>query len=92
MLHGKLRAIFSTEPVVYPADLLPRLQSLLSALADLDCAHERAVEGIEHGEADPGLKARRLASLNESHRQRREPYVRDLAHLEAGMRAMLGQD
>jgi hypothetical protein len=75
---------------IYPAELQPLLQSLFSTLADIDYAHDCDVERLEKGAGDSLLKEQTKAKLDEEHRQRREPYVQQIALLEAEFRAKVG--
>jgi hypothetical protein len=63
---------------MYPADLLPVLQSLLSTLADIDLAHQSEVEAVRSSSVEESLKQALIRELQERHGERREPYVRQL--------------
>jgi hypothetical protein len=65
---------------MYSPDLQPLLQSLLGTLADIDFEHER--DTINSSTMDTNLKIRVLEKLREHHRQRREPYLQQLAILQ----------
>ena len=67
---------------VYSPELLPLIQSLLATLADIDFAHEREIERLERRVDDWAVKQRRMA-MEQAHRERRAPYVQQLAELEA---------
>jgi hypothetical protein len=58
------------------------LQALLSTLADIDFAFENDLEVVENSTTDEVLKRKVLGKLHEQHRERREPYLRQLATLE----------
>ena len=74
--HEKDRAA----PVYSPA-LLPLMQSLLTTLANIDAEHEHEVGRVTRSTAPASLKPHLLAKLTERHRERREPYVQQLAIL-----------
>jgi hypothetical protein len=67
----------------YSPSILPLMQSLAATLADIDFAHERDIEFIEGRAGDPALKARRLRTIKQEHRERRAPYVQELAALQS---------
>lgn len=73
---------------VYPPDLQPLLQSILAALADIDLVHDSEVAIVRDSAADEWLKQTVIRKLDERHRERRAPYVRQLAALEARIRAL----
>jgi hypothetical protein len=58
------------------------MQSLLSALADIDFAYEHERERISRSTTDAGLRTRLLESLRERHCERREPYTQQLTILQ----------
>ena len=66
---------------VYDPLILPRLQSLLATLADLDVAHASNVIVIESRPMDDARKDRLVADLWQTHCRRRAPYVREIAAL-----------
>ena len=82
--HGQHRRFQETTNAdrVYPPDILPRLQSLLADLADIDLACGKRLEAIEHGLGDESLKRRRIARLWQHHQERRAPYVAALEELQ----------
>jgi hypothetical protein len=67
----------------YSPSILPLMQSLAATLADIDYSYERDIEFIEGGTGDPALKARRLRAIKQEHRERRAPYVQELAALQS---------
>jgi hypothetical protein len=71
---------------VYSPDILPRLQSLLADLADIDCACKRKLEIIERSFGDESLKRRKIAELWRDHQERRAPYVAALEELQEQVR------
>jgi hypothetical protein len=64
------------------------LQSILAALADIDVVHASEVAIVRDSDADEWLKQTVIRRLVERHRERRAPYVRQLAALEARIRAL----
>jgi hypothetical protein len=74
------------QPRLYSPDLQPLLQSLLATLADIDFEHERERDTISTRTADMNLKIRLLEKLREHHRERREPYIQQLAILQERIR------
>jgi len=74
-------------PKVYAPDILPRLQSLLATLADLDVAHGSNLLVIESRPMDEARKDRLIADLWQSHCRRRAPYLREIESLRARMNA-----
>ena len=59
-------------------DVQHALRVLIDALIDIDLEHERQRENLSKSSLDPASKHRMLKKLGEQHRQRREPYVRQL--------------
>ena len=70
-------------PGTYSADILPLLQSLLAALADIDFGFQKDRETILKSPIDEPLKQRAIATLAKRHRERRDPYLRELDKLES---------
>jgi hypothetical protein len=60
----------------------------LATLADIDLAHEGDVETVRNSGAEEWLKQTVIRRLEENHRRRREPYVRQPEVLEARIRMM----
>lgn len=75
---------------VYSPDLLPRLQSLLADLADIELACQQKLEEIEHRLGDESLKRKRIALLWQEHQERRAPYVAALEELQKKARDCFG--
>ena len=75
-------------PRIYSPDLQPLLQSLLGTLADIDFEYERECDQINSRTMDMNLKIRLLEKLKQRHRQRREPYLQQLAILQERIRRM----
>ena len=61
-------------PRLYAPDVQPRLQSL----ADLDFDYERERKRISSATEDSNLRVRLLRKLADTHRERRDPYIRHL--------------
>ena len=74
------------QPRMYSPDLQPLLQSLLGTLADIDFEYERECDQISSRTMDMNLKIRLLEKLKQHHRQRREPYLQQLAILQERIR------
>ena len=72
---------------VYDPLILPRLQSLLETLADLDVAHASNVIVIESRPMHDARKDRLAADLWQPHCRRHAPYVREIAVLRERMDA-----
>jgi hypothetical protein len=64
------------------------LQSLLATLADIDFAYESDLEVVQNSTTDEVLKRTVIKKLQECHRERRAPYVQQLATLQERMVAM----
>ena len=77
---GRAHEADRAAPVSSPA-LLPLMQSLLATLANLDAEHAHEVGRITRSTAPASLKPHLLAKLTERHRERRAPYVQQLAIL-----------
>ena len=69
-------------PKMYSPDLQPLLQSLLGTLADIDFEHEREHDMVTRSTHEVNLKRRVLEKLKQHHRERREPYIQQLALLQ----------
>ncbi len=75
---------------VYSPDILPQLQSLLAALADIEVAHARRIEALKSSPMDDHRKAQLISDLRQSHRQQRARYVGELTALEKRMESACG--
>ncbi|MBB4039208.1 hypothetical protein GGR34_000843 [Microvirga flocculans] len=64
-----------------PAALRRRYQSLLTALANLDFEYERERERMSAFLSGPNGQHRALVRFREKHRERRMPYLHQLAML-----------
>ncbi|MBM6581503.1 hypothetical protein ILT44_15005 [Microvirga sp. BT689] len=71
--------------LVYAPDILPRLQFLLAALADIDVVHERSLETIKNTPADDNRKDEIISALRRAHREQRSSYVQELLALRERM-------
>ena len=65
----------------YAPHVLQQVQSLLSALADLDCAFESDLATVRASNAPEVIKQEVLRTLDERHQERRTPIVRQLEAL-----------
>jgi hypothetical protein len=79
--HSAQAAQREAQPRMYSPDLQPLLQSLLGTLADIDFEYERERDHISSHTMDMNLKIRLLEKLKQHHRERREPYLQQLAIL-----------
>jgi hypothetical protein len=73
-------------PRMYSPDLQPRLQSLLSILADIDFAYEEECARIRRRIKNLNLRILLLERRRQRHRERREPYLEQLALLQERIR------
>jgi len=71
---------------MYSPSLQPLLQSLLATLANIDVEYERERDRLSTRTMDGSLKMRVLAKLQQQHRERREPYIRQLSVLQDRIR------
>lgn len=76
---------------MYSHNIQPQLQSLLSTLADIDFDYELERETLSNSSTDSGLKIKALGNLKARHRERREPYIRQLAVLQQRMMELRAQ-
>ena len=72
-----------SRPSMYPSQLQPRMQDVLRTLADIDFEHDVALDRLEESTQDSSVKVQLAERLKAHHRERREPYVRMLADLQA---------
>jgi hypothetical protein len=68
--------------VAYSPEILPLMQSLLRALADIDFNFERDLETVATSAIDEPLKQKAVTTLKQSHQERRAPYLREIASLQ----------
>ena len=72
----------------YSPEVLPLLQLLLAALADIDFEHESDIETVRNSAADEWLKQTTIRKLQERRQERRAPYVRKLEGLQKQIQAV----
>ncbi|MGF9762822.1 hypothetical protein AAII07_47435 [Microvirga sp. 0TCS3.31] len=72
-------------PRIYSPTIQPLLQSLLATLADLDFNYEKEREKLSSTSPDTSVRDRALKTLQNRHRERREPYIQQLAILQQRM-------
>lgn len=72
-------------PKIYSPTYQPLLQSLLATLADIDFDYEKEREKLRTAAPDTSLELRALERLKARHRERREPYIQQLAVLQERM-------
>ena len=72
-------------PRIYSPAVQPLLQSLLATLADLDFDYEKEREKLSNASPDTNIKIRALEKLKNRHRERRDPYIQQLAVLQKRM-------
>jgi len=75
----------ATLPRIYSPMFQPLLQSLLATLADIDFDYEQEREKLCSTSPNSNLKIRALEKLKARHRERREPYIQQLAVLQQRM-------
>ncbi|MXQ12658.1 hypothetical protein [Microvirga makkahensis] len=74
----------------YPPDLLPRLQTLLADLADIDFAYEKHLDALQRNSGDELIKREMLERLRLYHEKRRALVLAELTLLEGHVRALYG--
>ena len=72
----------------YPEELLPELQSMLKALADVEVRYEQDRKRLRRSAEPKQVKERLLCDLEKRRRQVREPYLKRLAELIQRIRAV----
>lgn len=75
----------TSHPKIYSASLQPLLQSLLATLADIDFDYEKECERASRTAPDINNRIRALEKIKLRHRERREPYIQQLAVLQRRM-------
>ena len=83
-VRPKLGRFLGCVPRFYPTDLLPTMQGLLAAVADLETRYEIDREQIEQGAGSEEDKERRLAELRADHEHRRGLHEARWAELHPG--------
>ena len=69
-------------PKIYSPTYQPLLQSLLATLADIDFDYEKERDKLSKNAPDSNIRIRALEKLKARHRERREPYIRQLGVLQ----------
>ena len=82
------RSSSKTSPRMYSPHLQPLLQSLLATLTDIYFQYEQLGTDLPNGKP----KARVLRMLEERHRERRQPYLQQLAILQEHLYRQRKQD
>jgi hypothetical protein len=75
----------------YSSNILPKLQSLLANLADLNLAHEREIEAVRTSCLDDKSKLETIERLLKIFQERKAPIVEELLSLESTIRSTCGQ-
>jgi hypothetical protein len=70
------------ESEIYFPELQNLLQSILVEIANIDFAYESDVEVVQNSTTDEVLKKKVVSNLQQHHRERREPYLIQLATLQ----------
>jgi hypothetical protein len=70
------------------SELLPLRQSLLATLAKIDFEHKSDIETVRNSSADEWLKQTTIRNLEEHHRKRRAPCLRQLESLQRQAQAL----
>ena len=66
----------------FSPDVLGRMQSLLAALADLDCAYESDLDTVRSSDAPEVIRQAVIRTLEQQHQNRRAHLVRQLEALQ----------
>ena len=69
----------------YSPHILPQMQSLLAALADIDCAYDIDVETVRGSDTPEIIKNGVIKTLQQRHQERRAPYIQQLEALQHRM-------
>ena len=72
----------------YPEQLLPELQSMLKALADVEVRYELDRKRLRRSAEPKEAKECLLRDLEDRRRREREPYVKRLTQLQQKVRAI----
>jgi hypothetical protein len=67
---------------LYPAELLPQLQSTLATLADIEARYQSDQEQLQGWAGPEAVKMRFVAQLAERYQRERNPYVQKLSELQ----------
>lgn len=76
------------EGCMYAPEITPLLHALLAALADIDIASESDLEVVRNSATDEVLKQKIIESLQQQHRERRKPFIRQLTALQHCIQAI----
>ncbi len=68
--------------VSYSPDVVRQMQSLLAALADIDCAYESDLDTIRTSDTPEVLKQEVMRTLQQRHQERRASYVQQIEMLQ----------
>jgi hypothetical protein len=68
---------------MYSSHVQDVMQETLRTLGDIDFQYELDFEKLEHSDTGPEIKQHIARQLKERHLERREPYIRLLAELQA---------
>ena len=71
----------------YSAEILPRLQSLLSALADIDFAYESDLQAVRDSIINEDLKTITAGNLRQLHQKRRAEIARQITVVQSRTRS-----
>ena len=72
----------TSQTSLYPADLLPDLQSTLGALAEIDCCYAAERDRLNQQSCSADAKRSLPTELDRRHEAGREPYVRQLSEIQ----------
>jgi hypothetical protein len=75
-------------PLPSPFLVRPLIESLSETLANIDLEHMRELQRVNRSKAEPSLKNELRKTLSLRHQERREPYVQQLATLNARARGI----
>jgi hypothetical protein len=89
--HDRTPGNLAPSTRIYSPTIQPTLQALLSTLADIDFDYEIERDRVNNTSPDNNLKIKALEKLKARHRERREPYIRQLALLQQRMTELRAQ-
>ncbi|SCX92762.1 hypothetical protein [Microvirga guangxiensis] len=72
---------------MYSPNILPRLQSLLAILADMEVAYQKKLDVIERSLEEESLRRRMVAELERQHQASRAPYIVEIEELQEQVKA-----
>jgi hypothetical protein len=82
------RLLSRAEARVYAPEITPLLQALLATLADIDFAYGSDLEIVQNSATDEVLKRKVIEKLQQQHRERRAPYMRQITALQHRIQLM----